>query len=119
MLKTRISGFEFTFNGEGSINDKWGFGVLSGFNLSNPISVYPDSIFVYDRNNFGYTFNNTSSDTTGRFLKYRSRTSARFDIELSYKKRISLGFSFQYNSKMNNIDWIFVDDLFNDNSYLG
>ena len=37
--KTRISGFEFTFNGEGSINDKWGFGILSGFNLSNPISV--------------------------------------------------------------------------------
>ena len=118
--KTRISGFEFTFNGEGSINDKWGFGILSGFNLSNPISVYPDSVFSYNSTNtLGYTFNNTSSDTTGHFLKYRSRASARLDIELSYKKKFSIGFSYQYNSKMNNIDWIFVDDLFNDNSYLG
>ena len=111
--KTRISGFEFTFNGEGSLNDKWGFGVLSGFNLSNPVSVYPDSIFVYDRNNMGYTFNNTSSDTTGHFLKYRSRASARLDVELSYKKRVSIGFSYQYNSKMNNIDGVFTSIIFN------
>ena len=111
--KTRISGLEFTFNGEGSLSQNWGFGILSGFNLSNPVSVYPDSIFVYDRNNLGYTFNNTSSDTTGHFLKYRSRTSARLDVELSYKKKISIGFSYQYNSKMNNIDGVFTSILFN------
>ena len=111
--KTRISGFEFTFNGEGSINENWGFGVLSGFNLSNPISVYPDSVFVYDRNNMGYTFNNTSSDTTGYFLKYRSRVSARMDVEFSYKKRISIGVSYQFNSKMNNVDGVFTSQVFN------
>jgi len=46
-------------------------------------------------------------------LKYRSRTSARLDIELSYKKKISIGFSYQYNSKMNNIDGVFTSILFN------
>ena len=111
--KTRISGFEFTFNGEGSINENWGFGVLSGFNLSNPVSVYPDSVFVYDRNNMGYTFNNTSSDTNGYFLKYRSRVSARMDVEFSYKKRISIGVSYQFNSKMNNVDGVFTSAVFN------
>jgi iron complex outermembrane receptor protein len=119
--KTRISGLEFTFNGEGSINEHWGIGVLSGFNISNPISVYPDSIFAYNNSNtFGYTFNNTSSDTSGNhYLKYRSRKSARLDIEFSYKKKISIGFSYQYNSKMNNVDSVFTTPLFNSNTAFG
>lgn len=119
--KTRISGLEFTFNGEGSINENWGIGLLSGFNVSNPVSVYPDSIFAYNNSNtFGYTFNNTSSDTSGKYyLKYRSRMSARLDLEFSYKKKISIGLSYQYNSKMNNVDSVFTTSLFNSNSAFG
>ena len=38
---TRIPGFEFTLNGSGSVGENWGFGILSGFTVTNPISVYP------------------------------------------------------------------------------
>ena len=111
--KTRISGLEFTFNGEGSISEHWDVGILSGVNLSNPTSLYPDSVFALSSSGVEYTFNNTSSDTSGHFLKYRSRKSARLDIELSYKKKIMIGLSYQYNSKMNNIDWVFISQVFN------
>ncbi len=37
---------------------------------------------------------------------------ARFDLEITYKKSVSIGFSYQYNSKMDNIDAIFMDPLF-------
>ena len=111
---TRIPGFEFTLNGSGSVGENWGFGILSGFTVTNPISVYPDSVFATNYlNNVGYTFNNTSSDTSGSILKYRHRNTIRFDFEMNYKQKLSLGFSYQYNSRMMNIDGVFVTDLFN------
>ena len=111
---TRIPGFEFTLNGSGSVGENWGFGILSGFTVTNPISVYPDSVFATNYlNNVGYTFNNTSSDTAGSILKYRHRNTIRFDFEMNYKQKLSLGFSYQYNSRMMNIDGVFVTDLFN------
>ena len=61
----------------------------------------------------GYTFNNTSSDTANSILKYRNTTTARFDFEVIYKNRLTVGFSHQYNSKIRNIDGVFTTDLFN------
>ena len=45
-------------------------------------------------NDTSYTFVNTSSDTTGYTLKYRHRQTFRFDLEMKYKKKFSLGFSY-------------------------
>ena len=35
------------------------------------------------------------------------------DVEFSYKKRISIGVSYQFNSKMNNVDGVFTSEIFN------
>ena len=35
------------------------------------------------------------------------------DVEFSYKKRISIGVSYQFNSKMNNVDGVFTSAVFN------
>ncbi|MBM77409.1 MAG: hypothetical protein CL846_02905 [Crocinitomicaceae bacterium] len=118
---TKIPGFEFTLNGSGSISENFSFAILSGFTWSNPISVYPDSSFATNYSNtIDYTFNNTSSDTTGSVLKYRHRQTVRFDLEFKYKDAFSLGFSYQYNAKMINIDEVFTTELFNlDNPNIG
>ena len=74
------------------------------------VKEYAANVFTGDST--GYTYNNLSSDTTGHYLKYRHRKTARFDLEITYKKSFSIGFSYQYNSKMDNIDAIFMDPLF-------
>ena len=128
--KARIPGIELTINGSGSFGKNWSFGILSGFTYSNPFSVYPDRSFENlvttsstqdflaqlvlngNTNNF-YTFNNTSSDNTSSLLKYRNRTSVRFDLEAINKNKFSFGFSYQFNSKMANIDYVFTSPIFN------
>ena len=112
--KTRIPGLELTLSGGGAIGENWNFTILSGVTLSRPFSVYPDSVFATNYlNNVGYTFNNTSSDTSNSILKYRNTTTARFDFEMIYKNKLTLGFSHQYNSRIRNIDGVFTTDLFN------
>ena len=112
--KTRIPGLELTLNGGGAVGENWNFTILSGVTLSRPFSVYPDSVFATNYlNNVGYTFNNTSSDTSNSILKYRNTTTARFDFEMIYKNKLTLGFSHQYNSRIRNIDGVFTTDLFN------
>ena len=115
--KTRIPGLELTLNGAGAVGENWNVAILSGVTVSRPFSVYPDSIFATNYfNNVGYTFNNTSSDTANSILKYRNTTTARFDFEVIYKNRLTVGFSHQYNSKIRNIDGVFTTDLFNTES---
>ena len=136
--KTRIPGIEFSLNGAGNIGENFDFNLIFGYTFSNPYSVNPYNSFadvqtisspVYSQivNNFvlngpndsTYTFINTSSDTTNYTLKYRHRQTLRFDLEVKYKKKFSLGFSYQFNSMMNNIDYVFTDYLFNSYVELG
>ena len=42
----------------------------------------------------------------------------RFDFEAIYKNKLTLGLSYQYNSKMLNIDYAFVTGLFNENTLI-
>ena len=112
--KTRIPGLELTMNGEGAVGESWSFTILSGVSFSKPYSVYPDSVFSTNYlNNVGYTFNNTSSDTTNAILKYRNTTTSRFDFEMIFKNKFIIGLSHQYNSRIRNIDGVFTSDLFN------
>ena len=133
--KARIPGIEFTLNGSGYINEDWSLAILFGITHSNPHSVFPDSSFenlgsltpiqlslaeiaLNGSGNTNYTFNNTSSATGNSILKYRNKTLVRFDFESIYKKKLTLGFSYQYNSKMLNIDYAFVTGLFNENTLI-
>ena len=133
--KARIPGIEFTLNGSGYINEDWSLAILFGITHSNPYSVFPDSSFedlgfltpiqislaeiaLNGSGNTNYTFNNTSSATGNSILKYRNKTLIRFDVEAIYKNKLTLGFSYQYNSKMLNIDYAFMTGLFNENTII-
>ena len=133
--KARIPGLEFTINASGLVTDNWSLGLLFGVTYSNPYSVYPDSSFedlgsleltqislaeiaLNESNPTKYTFSNTSSSVNNSTLKYRSKTNIRLDIESIYKSKLTIGISYQYNSKMTNIDYAFVTGLFNENTLI-
>ena len=56
------------------------------------------------------TISRATKTTTDPILKYRFRTSAKIDMELSFRK-VSAGFSFNYFSNMVNIDKVFEDEI--------
>ena len=133
--KARIPGLEFTINASGLVSDNWSLGLLFGVTYSNPYSVYPDSSFedlvpldiaqislaeiaLNESNPSKYTFSNTSSLANNTTLKYRSKANIRLDVEIVYKSKLTIGLSYQYNSKMTNIDYAFVTGLFNENTLI-
>ena len=133
--KARIPGIEFTINGSGMVQDDWSVSMLLGITYSNPYSVYPDSSFenlftrditqvslsqiaLNESNPTKYSFSNTSSIEGSSTLKYRSKTNIRLDLESVYKKKIIIGVSWQYNSKISNIDYAFTTGLFNENTLI-
>jgi len=133
--KTRIPGVELTINGAGKVTDNVDIRILSGITYSYPYSVFPNNPYEYvnlqfntfqdsvfqnslanivlnGNNDSTYTFVNTSSDSTG-LLKYRNHFTMRLDFELIFKEKFTFGFSHQYSSRMANIDYAFVSDVFN------
>ena len=96
--KARITGLDFSFNSSGKLGNVEIISLI-GYTYMNPISLNTDP---------SYTF--YFSDPTSKMLKYRFKHLAKADVEASYKK-ISLGFSFRYNSFMSNIDRTFEDDI--------
>jgi hypothetical protein len=73
------------------------------------MALHPDEIYYsHMESSTGkvryYTYANTSTDTTGNILKYRIQSLFKSDLELTYKKRFSIGFSGKYYGYMKNID---------------
>ena len=90
----RISGVDLTTGGTG---DLFGLPLIltAGYTYIYPIDLnLPDTARAEDK-----------------FLKYRNRHSAKADAEMKYK-RLTLGFTFIYNSRVENIDAVFLDPLF-------
>jgi len=96
--KARITGLDFSFNSSGKMGNVEIISLI-GYTYMNPISLNTDP---------SYTF--YFSDPTSKMLKYRFKHLAKADVEASYKK-ISLGFSFRYNSFMKNIDKMFEQPI--------
>jgi len=93
---TRIRGAEISFMGQGEL-----FGVptnlIAGYTYIDP---------QYQDFNAQIAANSTSSENV---LKYRFRHTAKLDIESTFKEKLSIGASLQYNSKMEALDAYFYD----------
>jgi iron complex outermembrane receptor protein len=90
----RITGFETTLVGAGKLYVV-PLTIMAGYTLINPIDL-----------NVG-----GAGDTTeNQYLKYRYRHSVKGDIELS-PGRFTLGYTVIYNSRMENIDEVFLSPL--------
>ncbi len=89
--KVQIYGFELSLTGRGSIRNI-PISFLAGYTFINPVDLSGDS-----------------SNTTS-FLKYRFQHNIKADVDISYKK-LSIGGSFEYFSKMVSIDNIFEEEI--------
>lgn len=111
----RIYGVDLTLAGEGKLCRNLDITMLLGYTFSAPKALEPNLVY-YENEEFStgkirkYTFNNTSSDTTGDILKYRLQHLAKADMQLTLRKRISLGITGKFYGFMKNID-IFLYQL--------
>ena len=113
---SRVTGWETSIMGRAT----WGettLDLLAGYTYTNPITLTPDFNYYAITNANGDTtggtnYNNTSLDTTGQVLKYRSKHLFRFDAELKRPKWF-LGLSLRYQSALQNIDaaWLTFEQL--------
>ena len=101
----KVYGVDCTVTGEGKIARNLDLNVLIGYTYSVPESTNPN--YVYYKNGVDvYTYNKTSSDTSGNILKYRIQNLFKFDGQITYKK-FSTGMSANYYGYMKNIDKFF------------
>ncbi len=123
--KVSIVGFKFVNTGDSRVNGldislacttpedkKFGLSVLAGYTYVDPVSLSPDRVYAYPKKLQGgqdsATFRNSSLNPDGNVLKYRFRHMLKADVEARLNK-YSIGFSYRYYSKMENIDKAFKD----------
>lgn len=106
----RMYGIDASVATSGKLSPNVTLNILAGYNYSNPITLDPDFVFFSDSVG-AVSYNNSSSvvkeDPNERVLKYRFRHTAKLDAEVVWKKW-NLGFSYRYNSFMENIDNAFL-----------
>ena len=105
----RIYGFDGSITGEGKLFPNGDITLMLGYTYAVPKAIEPDLVYYeHDQPQIGkvrkYTFNSTSSDTVGDILKYRMQHVFKSDMQFSYRKRFSAGFTGMYYGFMKNID---------------
>jgi len=93
--RVRIYGADITLAGKGAIGNI-PVAFLAGVTLMEPRDLD--------------TISRATKTTEDPILKYRFRTSAKIDMEFSFRK-VSAGFSLNYFSNMINIDKVFEDEI--------
>jgi iron complex outermembrane receptor protein len=114
--KAQVRGAECSIMGSGKINQDLSFDILAGYTYTKPISLTPQLQYAQqDSVNIYYipllakpSYMSTSSNTQNNILKYRMQHLIRWDIAARWKAW-NAGFSFRYNSHMQNIDIAFQE----------
>jgi iron complex outermembrane receptor protein len=116
----RVSGYELELTGKGKVGAVE-LMALIGWTSTLPVSTTPDEVYaepipgpIFPGTNEPFilvppsTFANTSFNSTDNILKFRVQDLFRTDVQATYK-RLMLGVSVRYNSRVQNIDKAFVD----------
>jgi len=101
-----VNGIDLSLMGEGKISKNTTYTLMLSYTWSRPVTKDPDyAYYTWGAGNFtSYTFNNSSSDTTRNVLKYRIENMAKLDLQFTFVKSFTIGFSANYYSAMKNID---------------
>lgn len=101
-----VAGVDISLMGGGNFTKDFGMTILAGYNYAFPQTLSPNQKYIIDKDTLPNSYINSSSDTTNYIMKYRFQHTVKLDVEFNYKM-VSLGFSFRYNSFMQNIDKAF------------
>lgn len=110
---SRVRGVDFSLAGTtNEKNKKFGVTTLIGYTYVEPVTLTPDYVYAQDKSLGGQgqplSFKSTSMDTTANIMKYRFKHLVKADIEFKIY-RFTVGGSYRYYSKMENIDKAFSD----------
>ena len=103
---SRVTGIDASFVGGAKVTKKSEMTFLLGYNYIVPKTLSPDLVYATDSLNRVFTYNSTSLDPSNGILKYRFLHNVKLDAEFVYDKKISIGMSAKYFSKMINMDAI-------------
>lgn len=104
--ESRVTGIDASFVGGAKVTKKSEMTFLLGYNYIVPKTLSPDFVYATDSLNRVFTYNSTSLDPSKGILKYRFLHNIKLDAEFVYDKKISIGMSAKYFSKMVNMDAI-------------
>lgn len=101
---SRVLGIDVSFSGKAKLGDKVDMNFMTGYNYINPQTLTPDFVFATDNYGGMHSYNNSSVDSSKRILKYRFLHNVKADIEVVFWKKIAIGMSAKYFSKIENMD---------------
>lgn len=107
--RSRVIGLDASFAGMAKIGDRSELTFLAGYNYIVPKTLNPDYVYAIDDFNRKFSYNSTSLDSASRILKYRFLHNIKADLEWNYRKKLAIGVSVKYFSKIVNMDRIIKD----------
>ena len=110
----KVNGVDFSLMGEGKITKNIHYTLLVSYTWSNPTTKDPDYFYFNRAGNdtlpkLQFSFQNTSSDTTRKVLKYRIEHMVKWDLEFTFFKKFAVGGTLTYYSAMRNVDKFMFD----------
>lgn len=107
--QSRVTGLDASFMGMAKLSKKTNLTFMTGYNYIVPKTLTPNYVYAVDSLNRIFTYNSTSLDGSKGILKYRFLHNVKLDAELTYNKKMSVGLSAKYFSKIVNMDAIIKD----------
>jgi len=107
--ESRVTGVDVSFMGGANFGKKSVLTFMLGYNYIVPKTLSPDFVYATDSLNRVFTYNSTSLDPSNGILKYRFLHNVKADMEWVYDKKLAIGVSAKYFSKMINMDGIIKD----------
>ena len=107
--QSRVLGLDLSFTGMAKISKKSEVVFMAGYNYIVPKTLTPDYVYAIDSLNRVFSYNTTSLDSTHGILKYRFLHNVKADIEFTFFKKLGIGASAKYFSKIINMDAIIKD----------
>lgn len=106
--KSRVLGIDVSFAGKASLGKKAEMTFLVGYNYILPQTLSPDYVYAVDSllTKKEYSYNSTSLDPSRKILKYRFLHNVKADVEVTLFKKLAIGGSAKYFSKMENMDGV-------------
>ncbi len=103
---SRVLGIDASFSGMAKLGKKAEMTFMTGYNYIQPETLNPDLVYAIDGIGREYSYNSTSLDSSSRILKYRFLHNVKADVEFVFFKKLAIGGSAKYFSKMINMDGV-------------
>lgn len=107
--QSRVTGIDASFAGAAKFGKKVDMTFMFGYNYIVPKTLTPDYVYATDSLNRVFSYKSTSLDGSKGILKYRFLHNLKADCEMVYNKKLAIGASAKYFSKIVNMDAIIKD----------